>query len=83
MEMMEARLNNEARYLGLIRRKGKAIATTAQYQSRSATTGNRKLAEADGGVVYGRFLSNSAPVPTPLLIEGSLGAIGFVNQKPS
>jgi hypothetical protein len=81
--MLKTRLRNLTRYAATLDRKGQSAIAAAQYQSRSEATGNRKLTTADGGVEYGRFLSNSAPVDSPVLAPGRLGSTGFVDQKPA
>ena len=81
--MLETRIKNYSRYLATLNSKGTNPIAIALYKSRSDRTGNRKLEASDGGVEYGRFLSNSAPVQSPVLGLGTLGSSGFVDQKPA
>ena len=81
--MLEARLRNYSRYVSTLNSKGVSAIATARYKSRSEATGNRKLETSDGGIEYGRFLSNSAPSDRPVLSLGRLGASGFIDQKPA
>jgi hypothetical protein len=81
--MLETRLRNYSRYVATLNGKGVSAIATAQYASRSEATGNRKLIANDGGVEYGRFLSNSVPSDRPVLALGRLGATGFIDQKPA
>jgi hypothetical protein len=81
--MLEARLRNYSRYIATLNGKQQSPIATAQYKTRSEATGNRKLETSDGGVEYGRFLSNSEPSDRPVLALGRLGASGFIDQKPA
>ena len=81
--MLETRLRNYARYVATLNSKGTRAIATAAYESRNDATGNRKLQTSDGGIEYGRFLSNSVPAPSVILGLGTLGSSGFIDQKPA
>jgi hypothetical protein len=81
--MLKTRLQNYSRHLATLRGKGTSPIATAQYLTRSEATGNRKLETSDGGIEYGRFLSNSVPSDRPVLVIGDLESSGFIDQKPA
>lgn len=80
----QTRLENMGRSLSLRRQqqRDQPLAITPTYAGRDATTGLRRLEAADGGVEYGRYLSNAMP-RSVVLLPGSLGREGIALQKPA
>jgi hypothetical protein len=55
----------------------------ATYLGRDAITGLRQIQAADGGVIVGRYLSNSVPGGVmPISQSSTIGLTGYINQKP-
>ena len=53
------------------------------YGTRDATTGQRSIQTADGGVRTAYYLSNSTPnVVLALSQASSIGLAGYISQKP-
>ncbi len=77
----QLRLMQQYRQSREIDRPGRQQA--AIYQSRDPLSGDRVLESADGGIVYGKFLSNSVPrdVP-PLVVAGAIGLSARILQRP-
>jgi hypothetical protein len=80
----QTRLENMSRSLSLRRQqqRDQPLATTPTYVNRDNTTGLRQLEAADGGKIYGRYLSNARPEAI-VLLPGSLGRDAIVLQKPA
>jgi hypothetical protein len=59
------------------------VGNVAVYGERDGVTGLRRVETADGGVDLGRYLSNSVPGGVmPMVQLGTIGLVGFLNQKP-
>jgi hypothetical protein len=57
--------------------------TVASYGTRNATTGQRSIQTADGGVATAQYLSNSTPNTVLALSQPStIGLAGYISQKP-
>jgi hypothetical protein len=55
----------------------------AIYGTRDATTGQRSIQTADGGVATAQYLSNSTPNQVLALSQSStIGLTGYISQKP-
>jgi hypothetical protein len=80
----QTRLGNMSRSLSLRRQqqRDQPLATTPTYTRRDTATGLRQLEAADGGTVYGRYMSNARPEAI-VLLPGSLGRDAIALQKPA
>lgn len=74
----------EQQYRQLQGQIGTGVGNVAVYGARDGVTGLRRVETADGGVDLGRYLSNSVPGGVmPMVQLGTIGLVGFLNQKPS
>jgi hypothetical protein len=59
------------------------ISNVAIYSTRDATTGQRSIQTADGGVQTAQYLSNSTPGGVLAISQPStIGLVGYASQKP-
>lgn len=66
-----------------LRDRASGASNVATYSIRDATTGQRSIQTADGGVANAQYLSNSTPNQVLALSQSStIGLAGYISQKP-
>ena len=80
---MLAQIRYQQQYQQLQSQSKIGAGTVVSYGTRDATTGQRSIQTADGGVRTAYYLSNSTPNDVLALSQSSsIGLAGYISQKP-